>query len=104
HHNTDLWRITSPVDFAAAGMWPTGGTWLTQQLWEHFLFTGDRKFLKEVYPVMKSAADFILSSLIVHPYYKDKRWMVLAPSISPEHGPISAGVTMDNQLASDMLT
>ena len=102
HHNTDLWRVTSPIDFAAAGMWPTGGTWLTQHLWEHYLYTGDQKFLIEVYPVMKGAADFILSILIAHPKHKD--WLVIAPSISPEHGPISAGVTMDNQLAFDILT
>lgn len=104
HHNTDLWRVTSPIDFAAAGMWPTGGTWLTQHLWEHYLYTGDKNFLKETYPIMQGAADFLLSTLIEHPQYKDRGWLVLSPSISPEHGPISAGVTMDNQLAYDMLT
>lgn len=102
HHNTDLWRVTSPIDFAAAGMWPTGGTWLTQHLWEHYLYTGDKKFLAEIYPVMKGASDFILSILIAHPKHPD--WLVISPSISPEHGPLSAGVTMDNQLAYDMLT
>jgi len=104
HHNTDIWRVTSPIDFAAAGMWPTGGTWLAQHLWEHYLFNGDKKFLKEVYPVLKSATDFLLSSLIPHPKHADKNWMVLSPSISPEHGPMAAGVTMDNQLVYDMLT
>lgn len=102
HHNTDLWRVTSPIDFAAAGMWPTGGTWLTQHVWEHYLYTGDKKFLAELYPVMKGASDFILSILIAHPKHPD--WLVISPSISPEHGPISAGVTMDNQLAFDILT
>ncbi|PRD54634.1 glycoside hydrolase family 95 protein [Sphingobacterium gobiense] len=104
HHNTDIWRVTSPIDFAAAGMWPTGGTWLTQHLWEHYLYTGDREFLLDVYPVMKGAADFLLTTLIEHPKYGEKSWLVLSPSVSPEHGPISAGVTMDNQLAFDMLT
>lgn len=104
HHNTDIWRVTSPIDFAAAGMWPTGGTWLTQHLWEHYLYTGDKNFLREVYPVMKGAADFLLTTLIEHPEHTDKGWLVLSPSVSPEHGPISAGVTMDNQLAFDMLT
>lgn len=104
HHNTDLWRVTSPIDFAAAGMWPTGGTWLTQHLWEHFLYTGNKEFLAEVYPVMKGASDFLLTTLIEHPKHKDKGWLVLSPSVSPEHGPMSAGVTMDNQLAFDMLT
>lgn len=104
HHNTDIWRVTSPIDFAAAGMWPTGGTWLAQHLWEHYLFNGDRKFLMDVYPILKSASDFLLSSLIPHPHHRDKDWMVLSPSVSPEHGPIAAGVTMDNQLVYDMLT
>ena len=53
---------------------------------------------------MKGASDFLLTTLIVHPKYKDIGWLVLSPSISPEHGPMSAGVTMDNQLVFDMLT
>jgi len=101
HHNTDIWRVTSPIDFAAAGMWPTGGAWVSQHLWEHYLFTGDKKYLASVYPAMKGSADFFLSSLVKHPQYG---WMVVNPSISPEHGPISAGCTMDNQLVFDILT
>lgn len=101
HHNTDLWRVTSPIDFAAAGMWPTGGAWLSQHLWEHYLFTGDKIFLAEVYPILKGYADFFMTSLIKHPRYG---WMVVSPSVSPEHGPISAGCTMDNQLVFDILS
>ncbi|WP_433900223.1 glycoside hydrolase family 95 protein [Sphingobacterium puteale] len=104
HHNTDIWRVTSPIDFAAAGMWPSGGLWLSQHVWEHYLFTGDRLFLKQYYPTMKGACDFLLSTLIVHRGYPDQQWLVLSPSISPEQGPLSAGVTMDNQLCYDMLT
>jgi alpha-L-fucosidase 2 len=104
HHNTDIWRITSPIDFAAAGMWPMGGIWLAQHLWEHYLYTGNTEFLRQVYPIMKGASDFLLTTLIPHPKHEDKEWMVLSPSISPEHGPMSAGVTMDNQLVFDMLT
>jgi len=100
HHNTDLWRITSPIDFAEAGMWPTGGAWLCQHLWEHFLYTGDKKFLADIYPVMKGAADFFLSSMVEHPKYG---WMVVCPSISPEHGAVTAGCTMDNQIVFDLL-
>lgn len=101
HHNTDLWRVTSPIDFAAAGMWPTGGAWLTQHLWERYLFTGDKTFLKEVFFVFKGAADYFLSSMVKHPVHN---WMVVSPSVSPEHGPISAGCTMDNQLVFDVLS
>lgn len=101
HHNTDIWRVTSPIDFAAAGMWPSGGAWLSQHLWEHFLFTGDKKYLAEIYPVLKGAADFYLTTMVKHPR---NGWMVISPSISPEQGAISAGCTMDNQLAFDVFT
>lgn len=100
HHNTDLWRITGVVDFAAAGMWPSGGAWLAQHLWQHYLFTGDEDFLKEYYPILKGTAQFFLDFLVEHPTYK---WMVAAPSISPEHGPVTAGCTMDNQIIADAL-
>jgi len=101
HHNTDIWRITGPVDFAAAGMWPTGGAWLCQHLWEHYLYSGDKAFLERYYPVMKGAANFFLSTLVTHP---DNGWMVVCPSVSPEHGPVTAGTTMDNQLLFDLFT
>ncbi len=107
HHNTDLWRSAGLVDGAYWGMWPNGGAWLCQHLWEHYLFTGDKTFLKEYYPVMKGAADFFLDFLVEHPQYK---WMVTCPSASPEHGPtgggssIIAGCTMDNQIVFDILS
>ena len=105
HHNTDLWRITGPVDYADTGMWPNGGAWLAQHLWQHYLFTGDRDFLRRCYPVLKGTADFFLTALTEHPTYG---WMVTAPSVSPEHGPngvsITAGCTMDNQIAFDALS
>ncbi|MBF6598718.1 MAG: glycoside hydrolase family 95 protein [Fermentimonas sp.] len=100
HHNTDIWRITGPVDFAAAGMWPTGGAWLCQHLWEHWLYTGDKEFLSKYFPALKGAADFFLSTLIEHP---DNGWMVVSPSVSPEHGPVTAGTTMDNQIVFELL-
>jgi alpha-L-fucosidase 2 len=108
HHNTDIWRATGVVDNVFWGMWPNGGAWLTQHLWQRYLFTGDKKFLKEIYPIMKGSADFFLDFLVEHPKYK---WMVTSPSNSPEHGPggesnaasIAAGSTMDNQIAFDIL-
>ena len=60
HHNTDIWRVTAPVDSATSGMWPTGGAWVCQDLWERYLYTGDKNYLKEIYPIMKGAADFFL--------------------------------------------
>lgn len=106
HHNTDLWRAAGPVDAAFYGIWPNGGAWIAQHLWQHYLFTGDKDFLKRHYPVLKGTADFYLSFLTAHPRYG---WMVTAPSMSPEHGPqgtgtsITAGCTMDNQIAFDAL-
>lgn len=101
HHNTDLWRVAGPVDFAAAGMWPSGGAWLSQHIWQHYLFTGDKAFLQEYYPALKGAALFCLDFLAEDP---DTHELVIAPSVSPEHGPVTAGCTMDNQLAFDVLS
>ena len=111
HHNTDLWRATAPVDRAFYGTWPNGGAWLSTHLWQHYLYTGDKEYLKEVYGALKGAADFFLDFLVEHPRYG---WMVSAPSMSPEHGPagedtkkastIVAGCTMDNQIVFDVLS
>ena len=107
HHNTDLWRVAGPIDGTTWGMFPTGGAWLTTHIWQQYLFTGDKKLLRDYYPVMKGAADFLLDYLCEHPTY---HWLVTAPTVSPEHGPIgkhttvTAGSTMDNQIVFDVLT
>ncbi|GAB3649304.1 glycoside hydrolase family 95 protein [Echinicola sediminis] len=106
HHNTDIWRITGPIDYAASGMWLGGGAWLCQHLWERYLYSGDKAFLQEAYPIMKGAAEFFLDILIEEP---EHNWLVVSPSSSPEnshiHGAtIAAGVTMDNQLLFDLFT
>lgn len=108
HHNTDIWRICGPVDGAHWGMWPMGGVWLSQHLWEKYAFNGNMDYLKSVYPVMKGSAEFCLSFLTEEP---SNGWLVMAPSNSPENTPssdhgssISAGTTMDNQLVFDILT
>lgn len=111
HHNTDIWRVTGPVDKAFYGTWPVGGAWLTTHLWQHYLYTGDKDFLRKSYPAMKGAADFFLGYMIPHPKYG---WKVTAPSMSPEHGPkgedtkkastIVSGCTMDNQIIFEVLS
>src|SRR5678816_1644410 len=53
HHNTDIWRINGAVDGAFWGAWSNGGGWLSQHLWEHYLYGGDKSFLSSVYPVLK---------------------------------------------------
>ncbi len=98
HHNTDLWRMTGAID-GPWGVWPTGGAWLCQHLWEKYLFNGDRAFLSSVYPAMKGSCAFFLDVL-----YKDPAtgWWIVSPSASPENAhqgfSTSAGTTMDNQL------
>jgi alpha-L-fucosidase 2 len=107
HHNTDIWRITGPVDRAPSGMWLAGGAWLSSHLWEHYLYTGDKEFLKSVYPTIKKAAIFFDNIMVVEPVHK---WLVVAPSSSPENvhagsggkATTAAGVTMDNQLVSNL--
>lgn len=82
HHNTDIWRITGPVDGAFYGLWPMGGAWLSQHLWQHYLYTGDQSFLEEVYPILKGAAVFYVDILEKEP---DNGWLVVNPSMSPEN-------------------
>lgn len=94
HHNTDLFRATVPVDAAPRwGFWVMGGAWLCQHLWEHFLFTGDRQFLRWAYPMMREAARFLLDWMVRDP--TTGRWTT-CPSLSPEN----AFRTKDGQVAS----
>ena len=114
HHNTDLWRIGGPVDGTPWGMFPTGGAWLATHLWQHYLFTGDKAFLAEYYPVLKGAADFLLDYMQTYPETGEVKqaagWLMTVPTVSPEHGPegkgtnVTAGSTMDNQIAFDILS
>ena len=106
HHNTDIWRIAGPVDGAQWGMFPNGGAWLATHLWQHYLYTGDKEFLRKWYPVLKGAAEFYLDYMRPLP---GTQWKVTVPSVSPEQGPkgkktaVTAGCTMDNQIAFDAL-
>ncbi len=114
HHNTDLWRIAGPVDGTPWGMFPTGGAWLTTHIWQHYLFTGDKQFLESYYPVMKGAADFLADYMQEYPangaVKEAAGWVMTVPTVSPEHGPrgkgtnVTAGSTMDNQIAFDVLS
>ncbi len=81
HHITDIWGFTSPGDLPRSGLWPTGAAWLTQHLWEHYLFAPDRAFLARAYPIMKEAAEFFLDYLVEDPRGR----LVSGPSVSPEN-------------------
>jgi alpha-L-fucosidase 2 len=86
HHNTDLWRATTPVD-GSWGIWPMGGVWLANQMWDHYEFSEDREFLRrQAYPAMKEAAEFALGALVEAPAGTPfAGHLVTNPSTSPEN-------------------
>jgi len=96
HHNFDLWRGTAPINASNHGIWPTGGAWLSMHLWEHYLYSQDKRFLRRrAYPVMKEAALFFASFLVEDP---EAGWLISGPSNSPEQGGLVMGPTMDHQI------
>ena len=116
HHNTDIWRTTGPVDNGSVGVWPTCNAWFCSHLWEKYLFSGDKTYLAEIYPVMKGCAEFFQDFLVEDP---NTGYMVVCPSNSPENHPglksytndegktmncaLFGGVAMDNQMVYDVL-
>ena len=109
HHITDIWGFTAPGDMPRSGLWPTGAAWLTQHLWEHYLFSPDRAFLARAYPAMKEAAEFFLDYLVEDPRGR----LVSGPSVSPENryrlpngqvGILTMGPSMDHQIISGLFT
>jgi alpha-L-fucosidase 2 len=115
HHNVDLWRQSAPVgDFGKGdptwANWQMSGPWLCAHLWEHYLFTGDERFLRErAYPAMKGSAEFYLDWLIENPH----GGLTTCPSFSTEnsflspdgqHCVTSAGCTMDSALLRELFS
>jgi len=88
HQNTDQWRHAAPMDGATWGTFSVGGAWLCTHLWEHYLFTGDQAYLRDIYPLLKGSARFFLDTLVEHP---ERHWLVTCPSNSPENFPIYPG-------------
>jgi alpha-L-fucosidase 2 len=119
HHNSDLWAKTSPpggmgwYDPKAMprwSAWPMAGAWFCTHLWEHYLFTGDKNFLKETaYPLMKGASQFMLHWLVVDP---KTGYLVTNPSTSPENTvkingkeyQLSMASTMDMSIIRELFT
>ena len=113
HHNVDLWRQSAPVGNFGGGSptwanWQMSAPWFCSHLWEHYLFTGDKRFLRSrAYPIMKGAAEFCLGWLVDGPHGK----LTTCPSFSTENtftGPdgkraqTSAGCTMDIALCEEI--
>jgi hypothetical protein len=114
HHNADLWRGAAPID-GVWGVWPMGAAWLSQHLWEHYAFSGDKVFLeKRAWPLMKGAARFILDFLVEAPPGTPVAGkLVTCPSHSPEntfrkadgtHSQFTYAATMDLMIVHDLLS
>jgi alpha-L-fucosidase 2 len=110
HHNTDIWCSTGAVDGPKYGIWPTCNAWFCQHLWDRYLFSGDKRYLEQVYPLMRDACRFYFDFLVTDPRFG---YLVAAPSYSPENAPrvdgrrdfvIVAGATMDNMLLHDLFS
>jgi len=105
HHGTDVWFNTAPTDRnREATIWPMGGAWLMQQLYDHYQYDPDEKYLERIYPLLKGASEFFLDYLITDP---GTGYLVTCPSTSPENSfiavggklaAVSMGSTMDNEL------
>ncbi len=114
HHNIDLWRATNPVGEGVGAPtwanWGMSGPWLCQHIYDHYLFTGDREFLRtRAYPLMKGSATFCLAWLIDGP----NGHLTTCPSESTENDFLapdgkramtSAGCTMDMALIRELFT
>lgn len=86
-HNSDIWAMTNPVgnfgkEDPSWACWPISGAWLSTHIWEHYVFTQDKNYLKnEGYPIMKGASQFFLEWMIT-----DKNgYLITSPSTSPEN-------------------
>ena len=114
HHNIDLWRASNPVGMGVGqptwANWGMSGPWLCAHLYEHYLFTRDREFLRtRAYPLMKGSAEFCLAWLIED----GKGHLTTCPSFSTENDFLapdgksamtSAGCTMDMALLRELFT
>lgn len=108
HVITNLWGFTEPGESASWGVTKCGSGWLCNNLWEHYAFTGDTKYLADIYPVLKGSAQFYKSMLITDP---KTGWLVTSPSSSPENwftlpngnnASICMGPTIDNQIIREL--
>ncbi|RAV28041.1 glycoside hydrolase family 95 protein [Sinomicrobium soli] len=110
HVITNIWGYTAPGEQASWGISNAGSGWLCNNLWQHYLYTGDENYLREIYPILKGVAQFYLDMLIEDP---QTGWWVTAPSVSPENSfylpdgeqtNICMGPTIDNQIVRELFT
>ena len=81
HHLSDIYKFTTPAD-GLWGIWPHGASWLSFHMWEHFLFTQDKEFLKnEAYDFLRDSAIFFVDTMVEN----NEGYLVYGPSTSPEN-------------------
>jgi alpha-L-fucosidase 2 len=105
----NVWEFTAPGEHPSWGATNTSAAWLCAHLYQHYLYTLDKSYLQEVYPVMKDAALFFVDMLVEDPR---SNYLVTAPTTSPENAfklngknvNICAGSTMDNQIVRELFT
>ena len=106
----NVWEFTAPGEHPSWGATNTSAAWLCEHLYMHYLYTLDKEYLKDVYPVLKGASLFFVDMLVEDPRNK---YLVTAPTTSPENGyklpngktaHICAGSTMDNQIVRELFT
>jgi len=103
HHNTDIWRGAAPINNSNHGIWPTGGAWLSQNLWWHYQYTNDKEYLKnKAYPILKEASRFFIGYLVPDP--NNPNWLVSGPSNSPEIGGLVMAPAMDHQIIRNLFS
>ncbi len=108
NHNTDLWNSTGPID-GEWGLWPVGGGWISNQLYDAYSFNQDPEYLEKIYPIIKGSADF-LQQLMDRKEINGQEYEVIAPSNSPEikfktdqgDATLSYSVTMDNGISREL--
>lgn len=109
HMMTNIWKYTAPGEHPSWGATNTGGAWLCAHLWEHYEYTGDKDYLRKVYPALLGASRFFLTTMIEEP---ENGYLVTAPTSSPENEfimdgrrvSICMGPTMDNQIVRELFT
>lgn len=110
HTINNVWGFTSPGEHPSWGQFPAAAGWLCHHIWEHYVFTGDKRFLRAAYPVLQEAAQFYLDFLVAEPRH---HWLVTAPSNSPENAfrtadgqqaSVCYGPSMDSQIIRELFT